>query len=143
MDPGVKMTVLDDIYEMAAKRGAAYREQQSIKRKEKLAEMKESDPDKYNALSESKGRSSATRAAKGRAFIIRVKTISGCYICGYRACGAAMDFHHVTDDKDRSVSSMCARHRDDIKAEMRKCVVLCSNCHREVHAGFTDLDAPC
>ena len=137
------MTVLDDIYEMAAKRGAAYREQQSIKRKDKLAEMKESDPVKYKALQEQKRLATARRAEIGKAFIMRVKTIKGCYICGYRACGAAMDFHHVTGEKDNDVSNMYALNRSDIKAEMRKCVVLCSNCHREVHAGFTDLDAPC
>ena len=133
------MTIQDDVYAMAAARGAAYREQQSIKRKEKLAEMKESDPGKYNALSESKRRASAIRAEAGRAFIMRVKTFKGCYICGYRTCGAAMDFHHVTSDKDRGVSSMCSLNRSDIKSEMRKCVVLCSNCHREVHAGVTTL----
>jgi len=55
------------------------------------------------------------------------------------SCGethiACLDFHHVTGEKVDSVRHMINTSVpiDLIIAEVRKCIVLCSNCHRKVH----------
>lgn len=45
-----------------------------------------------------------------------------------------LDFHHTNDDKDRAVSLMIKSHSwDNIIAEIKKCIVLCRNCHADAH----------
>jgi len=58
-----------------------------------------------------------------------------CSNCGYDKCIAALDFHHIDKStKDFSISSYTYRDDfDSIKTELDKCVILCSNCHREEH----------
>lgn len=56
-----------------------------------------------------------------------------CSRCGYGKCPAALEFHHVDPaEKDVNIAAM---HRtwESIKKELDRCVLLCSNCHREVH----------
>ena len=69
-----------------------------------------------------------------------------CAKCGYDRCGAALDFHHINpDEKDERIAQMISNRYslDKIYEEIKKCVVLCANCHREFHAieheniGFT------
>ena len=57
-----------------------------------------------------------------------------CCICGYNKSIAALEFHHINPaDKEYSISSKgtCRNIRTDI-AEIKKCILLCANCHREV-----------
>lgn len=59
-----------------------------------------------------------------------------CQICGYSKCIKAFDFHHLQPEhKDFSISrdGNC-RSWDTIKPELDKCALVCSNCHREIHA---------
>lgn len=57
-----------------------------------------------------------------------------CIKCGYDKCYAAMDFHHINkNDKDFDISKNCNLSFEKIKEELDKCVILCSNCHREFH----------
>jgi len=65
-----------------------------------------------------------------------------CVICGYDKCTAAMDTHHVDPElKTFSFSKMRANPISwaRIVEELRNCVLLCSNCHREVHAGYAEV----
>lgn len=61
-----------------------------------------------------------------------------CLHCGLSGSThwVCLDFHH-SDPKNKimSVSHMVnkCRKREDIVAEMRKCIVLCANCHRYTH----------
>ncbi len=64
-------------------------------------------------------------------FINRVRRRSKCEKCGEDRF-YVLDFHHVTG-KIKSISQMNAHSINSIKKEMRKCKVLCSNCHREEH----------
>ena len=58
----------------------------------------------------------------------------GCRICSYNKCRAALEFHHVDPhEKDLEISAGTSWKR--IAAELPKCILLCSNCHREVHDG--------
>jgi len=51
-----------------------------------------------------------------------------------------LDFHHIDPNKkDFNVSKMIDWSLERAKAEAAKCKVLCSNCHRKVHAGLLPL----
>ena len=63
----------------------------------------------------------------------------GCIVCGYNKTPSAMDFHHL-GDKDRNVSS--CKSVKQLQEEIAKCVVLCANCHRELHAGAIEISFP-
>jgi len=61
---------------------------------------------------------------------------SECGLCGFNEV-VSLVFHHPPEvDKVAPVSRMAGEGRslDIIKAEVAKCVVLCQNCHRELHA---------
>ena len=61
-----------------------------------------------------------------------------CRMCGYDRCMDALEFHHLdSSQKDFGISSRgYTRSWSKIREELDKCVLLCSNCHREVHAGL-------
>jgi hypothetical protein len=64
-----------------------------------------------------------------------------CVVCGYSRWLGALQFHHVESRSKKfhlaqgGYSRSIARSR----AEMRKCVLLCANCHSEVEGGFATL----
>lgn len=64
-----------------------------------------------------------------------------CRVCGYSKCDKALEFHHIdADGKEFGISQDGkTRSWDRIEKEIAKCVLLCANCHREVHAGKTQL----
>lgn len=56
--------------------------------------------------------------------------------CGYNSCLAALDFHHVDPkSKDPKCKSMWRWPLVRLKAELDKCVLVCKNCHMEIHYG--------
>jgi 5-methylcytosine-specific restriction endonuclease McrA len=66
-----------------------------------------------------------------------------CVICGYNRYNGALQFHHRNPaEKEfnpsfRGLTPSMSR----LRAEARKCVLLCSNCHAEVEAGVVSLPA--
>jgi hypothetical protein len=67
---------------------------------------------------------------------------SACFACGRRGEAALFDFHHLSGaEKEFAFSDKGVPRRwESIVAELAKCVMLCANCHREVHAGVRTLD---
>lgn len=65
-----------------------------------------------------------------------------CQHCGYNRCAWALEFHHLDpSQKDFAISRKCHTLFDlAIMAELDKCVLLCSNCHTEIHAGIMTLN---
>ena len=59
-----------------------------------------------------------------------------CEYCGYNRCSDALEFHHTdSSGKDFSISDKgYTRSWAKVKEELDKCVLLCANCHREIHA---------
>lgn len=58
-----------------------------------------------------------------------------CIKCGYNKCNAALDFHHVdSSDKEFNPAHLTRGNWNKLKSELDKCVLLCSNCHREHHS---------
>ena len=58
-----------------------------------------------------------------------------CEICGYKRSLRALSFHHVEPaQKEFSVSQgLHSRAMEELRAEARKCLLLCMNCHFEYH----------
>jgi len=64
---------------------------------------------------------------------------SKCSVCGYDKCMGAMHFHHVyPDDKKFTIASYMFNKFDSLVEELEKCILVCSNCHSEIHAGLID-----
>ncbi len=64
-----------------------------------------------------------------------------CSICGYNKCLQALEFHHSDPSKkDFGISAKgYTRSWEMVSKELDKCILLCANCHREVHEGITQL----
>jgi len=63
-----------------------------------------------------------------------------CYICNYNKYVGALDFHHSNpDEKDFAISDLRTYSWEKVRNELDKCICLCSNCHREVHAEITQI----
>jgi AraC-like DNA-binding protein len=57
-----------------------------------------------------------------------------CENCGYSKCIEALEFHHTDPStKEFAVGSMRYSY-STLKKEVDKCMLLCANCHREIHA---------
>jgi hypothetical protein len=64
-----------------------------------------------------------------------------CKLCGYyKPC--ALEFHHVGKKRFTLDARTLGQIRDLslIKSEAKRCVLLCANCHKEVHAGLITLE---
>ena len=62
-----------------------------------------------------------------------------CVLCGYDKCVAALDFHHKDDNKEFGISLIgVTRSWEKIKKEIDKCILVCANCHRELHYQIAD-----
>lgn len=68
-------------------------------------------------------------------FIQRVKRRMKCKKCGMNN-PICLTFHHPNKDKFDNVSNLRTRSIRRIKEEIRKCVVLCANCHLIEHNGM-------
>lgn len=81
-------------------------------------------------------------AQKERWKRIKVKAIvfkgSKCSCCGTQYDGTnacIFDFHHLDpSSKLYDWSKLRLRTWGDIESELQKCILLCSNCHRQLHS---------
>jgi len=58
-----------------------------------------------------------------------------CVKCGYNKSVSALDFHHV-DPTTKSfgiAENGFTRSWDALQSELDKCILICANCHRELH----------
>lgn len=62
-----------------------------------------------------------------------------CCLCGYNKCLSALQFHHTDPTKkDFSISSNAHIAFEKALEEAKKCILVCANCHREIHAGLVE-----
>lgn len=58
-----------------------------------------------------------------------------CSKCGYSKCLDALDFHHVDPNKKLyNIGGLHNTTKKNILIEVKKCILICSNCHRELHS---------
>lgn len=56
-----------------------------------------------------------------------------CEICGYKKSINALEFHHINpNEKDFTISAKSYSY-ERLKNEVDKCILVCSNCHIEMH----------
>lgn len=67
-----------------------------------------------------------------------VNSLGGkCCICGYNKCLSALQFHHKNpEEKDFTISQNAHIAFEKALQEVKKCILVCANCHREIHAGL-------
>ena len=67
-----------------------------------------------------------------RILIDQMKLQSGCMDCGYAENAVALDFDHLPGcDKKFNISQSIVNHSwESVLAEIAKCEIVCSNCHR-------------
>ena len=72
-----------------------------------------------------------------------VQSMGGkCQCCGYDRTNRALAFHHIDPTvKEIGFGDTRANPRNwpSIVDELRKCVLVCHNCHAEIHAGIRDV----
>lgn len=62
-----------------------------------------------------------------------------CQTCGYNKCEAALEFHHLdANQKDIQISGQ-SKSILTLGNELKKCIMVCSNCHREIHQGIRNI----
>jgi hypothetical protein len=85
---------------------------------------------------ESKIKSEGTvaRQREKKAALVEYKG-GGCCICSYAGCNGALDFHH-TGEKNFIISSKRDISLEKLKEEADNTVLVCKNCHAEIHAGM-------
>jgi hypothetical protein len=82
------------------------------------------------------------KAVTKRRRVLKLRAIEtmggGCVICGYNKHQGVLDFHHV----DPLLKSFAisgggfSRSWASIEVELKKCILVCANCHREVELGL-------
>ena len=91
--------------------------------KTNIVKWRKANPEKIKACSDK-------HCAERRKTLDKAKD-NGCVFCGYNRCLAALDFHHVQlrTNKRRMINLTPA----GIKEEIKVCILVCANCHRELH----------
>ena len=95
----------------------------------------------YNCSGESTRKDNETR--KHQKTILRrsmklqaIKLLGGkCSVCGYDRCIDALEFHHENPgEKEFKLGSGNTMSWKQYKTEAQKCILVCSNCHKEIHS---------
>jgi len=91
-----------------------------------------------NVDTNNRHQSYAAQQRRGRERKLELIRLKGerCEYCGYKKNYAALEFHHPDPRQKefqldlRTLSNRCW---DAVMIEAKKCVLLCSNCHAELH----------
>ncbi len=78
-----------------------------------------------------------------KSLLVRLRGGS-CQICKFCEYDGALEFHHIDPEKkdDRVSKLIRLKISKDIVDEINKCALLCSNCHKMVHAGIKQCPEP-
>ena len=105
-------------------------------KEENIDKMREYRRDYYYKNKESHYDRNEKTEEKIKQIVLDAKT--PCIVCG-ESEKACIDFHHLRD-KDMNVSQMFKYGSiKKVKEEINKCVCLCANCHRKLHAGLINI----
>lgn len=65
-----------------------------------------------------------------------------CALCGYNRIPAGLEFHHIDPaHKKYGIASQGTCHNLEADlTEVKKCILVCANCHREIHNNFYSVE---
>jgi len=95
-------------------------------------------------LTDKERKASAVKAVTKRRRKIKEMAIEykggKCCKCSYNRCNDVLEFHHLDPSKKDFNISQRGHSRSwvRVKKELDKCIMVCSNCHREIHAGLIE-----
>lgn len=93
---------------------------------DKAKQYRVNNPDKIQALNTKRSYTHSRR----RHWIGKYKLAKGCVECGYSAHPSALQFDHIDpQQKSFNIAMVSYSSVRQIVAEIRKCRVLCANCH--------------
>lgn len=91
-----------------------------------------------NRVAHRKRTATRKEALKGESMLlVAAFKAGGCKVCGERS-HCCLSAHHLNPaEKIFSIAAAISwgRNPDELKAELAKCVCVCENCHRKIHAG--------
>jgi hypothetical protein len=74
-------------------------------------------------------------AGKAQVKILKDEFGGKCSVCGYNKCFDALQFHHVDPSKKEfALGEKRGLSIDKLREELSKCILVCSNCHIEIHS---------
>jgi hypothetical protein len=79
----------------------------------------------------------------GKEKVRSLKTEYGgkCTRCGYDKCFDALEFHHTDPNtKEFHIGERRGLNIDALRVELNKCILVCRNCHTELHFEMKDKD---
>lgn len=59
-----------------------------------------------------------------------------CFLCGYNRCLRSLEFHHLDPTAKDFTIANSGTSWERIQSELNKCILVCSNCHGEIHDGL-------
>lgn len=98
------------------------------------------DPE-FRVAHKAKVKATKAKLLAGYAAALTTFRAAGCSVCGEHAA-CCMDAHHRDPSTKEFTLGTACRNRVGIarfKAELAKCVCVCANCHRKLHAGLISL----
>lgn len=98
-----------------------------------------------NKDTNNRNQSYAAQQTRGKSRKLRLIEQMGsmCSRCGYARNFAALEFHHKDPQSkgfQLDLRSLSNRSWGSIRAEARKCILVCANCHAEIHNSGCRLD---
>lgn len=63
-----------------------------------------------------------------------------CQVCGYNRCMRALTFHHINPEEKSFGISGGTKSFEKLKSELDKCILVCQNCHAEIHEGLINAE---
>ena len=74
--------------------------------------------------------------------IFAIESFGGkCELCGYNKCINALEFHHLNKEEKQYDPSYIIMRWSWKRAysELKKCILVCSNCHKEIHYNIREI----
>lgn len=60
-----------------------------------------------------------------------------CQICKYNRAITALELHHLNpEEKEFGIGAILNKDWELMNQEIQKCILVCANCHREIHEGL-------
>ena len=95
----------------------------------------------HQTKSTSSGSNTTLRGKKKKLQFI-VEMGGKCSVCGYDKNMSGLSFHHIDRDKKTmtlDTRTFCARSIESLRNELDNCILLCHNCHMELHYPENDM----